>query len=66
MSLIHSPANASPPLMRVARAVRGLTQREIARATGLSVWRVWNLEHGLSEPTADEIVKLWGALSTSE
>lgn len=49
--------------IRVARAVRGWSQRRLAEASGLRPWRLWRLEAGYSDPTREELVALWNAVS---
>jgi transcriptional regulator with XRE-family HTH domain len=51
--------------IRLARSILGLSQRELALAAGLTSIRVWKLENGVSQPTAEELARLWGALSTT-
>ena len=48
--------------IRVARAVKGWSQRRLAEGAGMRPWRLWRLEAGYSEPHSDELVALWNAL----
>ena len=50
--------------IQVGRALRGMTQRELAEASGLPVWRVWSLEHGVKPPKPDELAKILMALTS--
>lgn len=49
--------------IRVARAVKGWSQRRLADNAGLRPWRLWRLEAGYSKPTREELMALWNALS---
>ncbi|MDI3462126.1 MAG: hypothetical protein OJF50_000947 [Nitrospira sp.] len=50
--------------VRIARAVRGLTQRELGNASGLPMWMIWQIEHGVRQPKPDEWANIWSALTT--
>lgn len=44
--------------LRVLRAERRWSQREVARRANVSVDRVWRFENGYAEPTVDEQKRL--------
>jgi hypothetical protein len=50
--------------VRIARAVRGWTQRELGVASGLPMWMIWQVENDVREVKAEEWAKIWGALAT--
>ncbi|MDR4469114.1 MAG: helix-turn-helix domain-containing protein [Nitrospira sp.] len=52
--------------IQIGRALRAWTQRDLSRATGLSLHRVWELENNQRVPTKDELAKILRALSTGE
>ena len=50
--------------IRIARAVRGLSQRQLGQACGLALWQIWQIENGVRQPKPEEWAKIWGALSS--
>lgn len=50
--------------VRIARAVRGLSQRELGLACGLPSWRIWKIEHNELRPKPEEWAKIWHALTS--
>jgi predicted transcriptional regulator len=44
--------------MRMRRAFLGLSQADLALAVGVSVWRIWRIERGLSRPREDELKRI--------
>jgi len=44
--------------MRMRRAFLGLSQADLALAIGVSVWRIWRIERGLSRPRQDELRRI--------
>ena len=63
--ILHSNPVMDMKSIRVVRAVRGWSQRELAQAAGLSTWRVWRIEKGVVEPSNEEMGRLWVALSSA-
>jgi transcriptional regulator with XRE-family HTH domain len=51
--------------LRGARAIRGLTLRQLSEESGVPTWRLSSFERGASVPEADEFAKVWGALSSN-
>lgn len=47
----------NPDMLRVARDRRGITQAELAKATGITQAHISMLEHGLVENPSDEVVE---------
>jgi transcriptional regulator with XRE-family HTH domain len=62
MPLTETPGNGAA--VRVARAVRNLSQVELAKLTGLPNSRIFQIEHGLARPTPEEWCKIWNALTS--
>jgi transcriptional regulator with XRE-family HTH domain len=50
--------------VRIARAIRGWTQRELGEVSGLPMWMIWQIEHNLRQPKSEEWSRIWSALST--
>lgn len=50
----------------IGRAMKGLTQGELAHLAGVPVWRLWSFESSLMVPTQKEWVGIIKALSTEE
>ena len=50
--------------VRIARAVRGLSQRELGKACGITSHRIWSIENGVYQPKPEEWAKIWGALAS--
>lgn len=53
--------DSRPPLgrlLRTARAARGLTQLDLARELGVSMWRVSRLERGVQTASPRELHRL--------
>ena len=46
--------------IQLARVMKGMTQRELAEASGLPVWRVWSMEHDVKPPRQDELHTFYG------
>lgn len=44
--------------LRVLRAERDVTQREVVKASGVSTYRYWAIENGHELPTEDELKRL--------
>lgn len=51
-------------IVKVARAVKGISQRELAEAAAVKPWRLCRIERGLVMPRPDEILRLWGVLTS--
>ena len=41
--------------MRVRRVLLGLSQADLALTVGVSLWRIWRIERGLSRPREEEL-----------
>jgi transcriptional regulator with XRE-family HTH domain len=52
--------------LRVLRAERRVTQRDVAKKTGLGETRYWRIENGYEQPTDTERAKLAKALRVEE
>lgn len=52
--------------LRVRRAERRVTQREVAQAMGVEVTRFWAIENGHKDPTSEERAALARVLETTE
>jgi transcriptional regulator with XRE-family HTH domain len=50
--------------IRIARAVRGLSQRELADACGFTTYRIWAIEHRMHRASPEDLVKIWSVLAT--
>ncbi len=73
VALLHmSSANAMnhmnerPSPLRLARIVRGLSQLDIARRIGVSLWRYARIERGVSPARPDELHRLSELLGIPE
>jgi len=62
MTRPHIPSNR----LRVARAERRITQRDLARQSGVSESRLWKIENGYLDGTPDERAKLARVLRVSD
>lgn len=51
-------------IIRVGRAVKGISQRGLAEAAAMKPWRLCRIERGLVTPRPEEILRLWGALTS--
>jgi transcriptional regulator with XRE-family HTH domain len=49
--------------VRITRAFRNWTQRELAQRAGLTLNRVWQIENNVCKPSGDELARIFGALS---
>ncbi len=49
-------------LIRLGRAYRRLSQRQLGEATGIPPFRIFRLEHGLTRPRPGELAKIAEAL----
>jgi transcriptional regulator with XRE-family HTH domain len=59
MSLLELDGKA----IRIGRALRGLSQRELGQACGMTLWQIWQIENGVRRLRPEEVVKILGALS---
>lgn len=69
MPLVRLPSDAASELptmstIRLLRAVRGLSQRELSAQSGIAPHRLWRLENHVSSPTRDELIRMLNVLST--
>jgi transcriptional regulator with XRE-family HTH domain len=55
-----------PNRLRVARAERRLSQRELARRAGIEVTRLWRIENDYADATTEERKLIASALETGE
>ena len=49
--------------IRIGRAIKGWSQRELGKRTGLTPWRVWALENSVCAQRPEEMAKILRALS---
>ncbi len=52
--------------LRAARLIRGLTQVQVAAATGVPAWRLRSLERGQGIPHPVEFTAIWNFLTTED
>ena len=52
------------PAIRIARAVKDLTQLDLAQKTGLSQGMIHRIEDGIIKPSGEQLRRIWDALST--
>lgn len=52
--------------LRVLRAKQRLTQLELARRARIGTTRLWKLENGYAQPTADERARIAAALGMED
>jgi transcriptional regulator with XRE-family HTH domain len=64
MPIIEKHAVLTGETIRVARLVRGLSQRKLGQACGLALWQVWQIENGVRKARPEELIRLWNVLST--
>ena len=50
--------------IRIARRVRGWSQRHLSEVSGIPQWRIWKFENRLLAPDDEEAARVWAALST--
>jgi transcriptional regulator with XRE-family HTH domain len=53
-------------MIRLARAYRGLSQRELGQRAGIHPARLWKIERGVSAPRPDELERLLRTLQIGE
>jgi DNA-binding XRE family transcriptional regulator len=61
MPIIEAGNGAS---VRVARAVKDISQAKLAALTGISPSRIFQIERDLTRPSPEEWAKIWGVLTT--
>ena len=49
--------------IRLARNVRGWTLQRLSDESHVPMWRLWKLEQNLLIPDADDLQKIWSAMS---
>ena len=64
MPIIKSPVPVDGNSIRVVRVFCGLSRRQLSQRSGVKSQRIFHIEHGITTPTADEISRLLGAMST--
>lgn len=52
--------------LRAARLIRGVTQGQVATATGVPTWRLSSFERGLDVPDPEEFAVVWSFLSSED
>lgn len=52
--------------IKLGRAMRNLTQRQLAEAAGMKQHRLWTIENDRDRPRPDELAKILNALSTGD
>ena len=52
------------PAIRIARAVKDMTQLDLAQRTGLSQGLIHQIEAGIRKPRPEQLRRIWDALST--
>ena len=62
--MMNSRIRNKPSLLRLARLMRGLSQRHAADEAKISFNRYWRIEHGITAPTSDELERLATVFST--
>jgi transcriptional regulator with XRE-family HTH domain len=50
--------------LRVLRALRRLSQKELGKRVGLPQSRIWQYENNYATPSPNELTKIFNALST--
>jgi len=50
--------------IRIARAVRGLSQRQLGQACGFTIYKIWSFENRVRQPKPEEWAKIWDALTS--
>jgi len=50
--------------IKIGRAMKGWSQRELGKKAGLKMWRIWALENDVYGPRPDEVEKILQALSS--
>jgi len=52
--------------IKIGRAFKGMSQRQLALATGLKIHRIFSIENDVKPPRPAELAKILRALTTSE
>ena len=52
--------------IKLGRAMRNMSQRQLAQATGLRIHRVWQLENDVTPPRPEELALILGALASDD
>lgn len=63
---ITEAGSSSGAQLRVLRALRNVTQKTLAKQTGIPASKIWQIENNFIEPTQEQLMKIWKALSTGE
>lgn len=64
MPVIYGPLKVSGNSIQVMRVVKGLSRRRLGELSDVKPWRIFQIEHHLSEPRENEVASLLGALTT--
>ena len=57
-----APPDGVAQVMRIGRAWRGWSQRQLAVALGWHIWRVSKIELGVIQPTEEQVAQILDAL----
>ena len=52
--------------IKIARAMRGWSQRELGEKSGLKPWRIWSMENNVFPPRPNELASILKALTTGD
>lgn len=63
--MVTATKTQRPNRLRVLRAEHGLTQWDTAEAAGLTPNRYWLIEHGRTQPSADELARIAAVFGVS-
>lgn len=55
---------ANAEAIRVARTLRGLSQRELGERVGIPSYQIWRFENGESTPAPDVLARIWHVLAS--
>ena len=61
-----SPLAFDGNAIRIGRAFKNLSQRELAQAAGLTPHRLWQIENNVGRASANELGRILGALTGDE
>ena len=64
MPVINGPLKVTGNSIQVMRVVRGLSRRRLGELSDIKPWRIFQIEHHLSEPRESEVARLLGVLTT--
>jgi hypothetical protein len=64
MPIIRTPVTVDAKSLQLMRRVKGLSRRQLAELSQVKPWRIFEIEHAVSDPCEDEIAQLLGVLAT--